>query len=996
MTISAKNLLELMHVPGLSEAYILGCFERRVTLYSQQVRALNLVWALFHEKRLAPGDKVAVIGGGAAGLTAAAAALRLGAEVTVLEQRARILPIQQNCRQRWLHPHVYDWPAEGSLRERAGLPILDWRADYAHDVVRQLVTAWEQQGGAAKVIPDVGSIDPRGKGELAWNAEGRPSTVDHFKIIIFSVGFGLEKTEGALETLSYWDNDNLDRPGAATDVKRYLVSGCGDGGLVDVLRIRLQDFQHHKMVQRFVGSADTEALAKALNAIEEEARLREGRGELVGPYVREQYEKLVVPAEVDAAFTLRPDTTAALCSKDGNPYTLGASILNRFLVSRLINRAGVRVLRGDINKKTVKPQKKGGGFEVKFANGASEKFDHLVIRHGPTPALKRDFRPIWDAAETRFRAFSLLDQTRERLWPKGTFGPEPDPDEAKGPPAPSEPARGAVPVSMPRGLTLEDYLDQLQKTAGYVTLAGDTEKRPLGDVFVQLDITRAGAIPSPSGSRGEPKQNERAGDDDLALELGRRQEGTFGDRAKTEMIAGASLLGLACHTLIVGAAGTGKSTLIRWLSCEAAKIRRGDPAARIPIWLPRLPLYRDLEQDLAQELADRALKAVELAPGLSEARSVLTEAICSGRAVVLIDSLDEAGADEQTCFAPILAKIPGPVILASRPQLAEGVWNDVVQVTLQGIPALAAESMLKAYFPGEAWVAELLTKLRELVDSRLWMETPVLLGLAATVYRVDETLPSSTIELYDRAINHLLQSKRLYGRGEALRPVLREFAKARLLPSDGKPQVVFTEELLPAPSRIDLTRTGLFEGRSTLRFTHLSLGERLAAEADIDLSHERAKLAEANAREVEGNALEVLPMAHAIQGAPALAVALADAGTKDRADHRLLRLLLRSIGYGGEGVFAFCRTHGGEVVRLVACRMAMPSGRFGDAERKLMGSAEVAFLVLAPLVAKEEVEAFAISPACRHGAQSCSSDFDLLTSSHTLWKPWPTTRRPAR
>lgn len=65
-----------MRVPGAGGGppepiYVLGSFERRVTLYAQQVRALNLAFVLFDTGRLTPGATVAVIGGGASGLTAA-------------------------------------------------------------------------------------------------------------------------------------------------------------------------------------------------------------------------------------------------------------------------------------------------------------------------------------------------------------------------------------------------------------------------------------------------------------------------------------------------------------------------------------------------------------------------------------------------------------------------------------------------------------------------------------------------------------------------------------------------------------------------------------------------------------------------------------------------------------------------------------------------------------------------------------------------------------
>jgi hypothetical protein len=53
--------------------FFLGCFESRVTVLSQQRRALNLVDAILTEQIVRPHGRVAIVGAGAAGITAAAA-----------------------------------------------------------------------------------------------------------------------------------------------------------------------------------------------------------------------------------------------------------------------------------------------------------------------------------------------------------------------------------------------------------------------------------------------------------------------------------------------------------------------------------------------------------------------------------------------------------------------------------------------------------------------------------------------------------------------------------------------------------------------------------------------------------------------------------------------------------------------------------------------------------------------------------------------------------
>src|SRR5947199_6049689 len=67
-------------------AFVLGCFNRYITVYSQQVRATNLVGALMEKHGTMADMRVAVVGAGFAGVTAAAHMLeQTNAEVSVFE-----------------------------------------------------------------------------------------------------------------------------------------------------------------------------------------------------------------------------------------------------------------------------------------------------------------------------------------------------------------------------------------------------------------------------------------------------------------------------------------------------------------------------------------------------------------------------------------------------------------------------------------------------------------------------------------------------------------------------------------------------------------------------------------------------------------------------------------------------------------------------------------------------------------------------------------------
>src|SRR5262249_30190419 len=134
---------------------VLGCFARYVTIYAQQVRALNLIDCLAKSGVLSARSKLAVVGGGLAGLTAASAAVRRGVtDVVVFEKESQLLRLQASSLQRYIHPHTYDWPAAGALEDDAGLPVMNWRAGLAQLVVADLLKDWQKEfGGVIKVSP---------------------------------------------------------------------------------------------------------------------------------------------------------------------------------------------------------------------------------------------------------------------------------------------------------------------------------------------------------------------------------------------------------------------------------------------------------------------------------------------------------------------------------------------------------------------------------------------------------------------------------------------------------------------------------------------------------------------------------------------------------------------------------------------------------------------------------------------------------------------------
>ena len=86
-------------------------------------------------------------------------------------------------------------------------------------------------------------------GSLAHNSERVAVVSQQIRAInlVVSFGFGAEARMRDTEASVYWHDDTLERERVEPRETRYLISGTGDGGLTDLLRIRLKEFRHHHL-----------------------------------------------------------------------------------------------------------------------------------------------------------------------------------------------------------------------------------------------------------------------------------------------------------------------------------------------------------------------------------------------------------------------------------------------------------------------------------------------------------------------------------------------------------------------------------------------------------------------------------------------------------------------------------------------------------------------------------------------------------------------------
>jgi hypothetical protein len=269
--------------------FVLGCTASRVSFLAQQTRALNLIAVLAAQERRLSELKICVVGGGVAGVTAASYAQRLGCNVTLIEQYNRVLTLQAGS-SRWVHPNIYDWPNAGWRTAETHLPVMNWHAATAADVIGQLREQWDALERPCILGKRVTSINRIGeRWEVTCSSgEGSDAVALTCDIVILAVGYGEEHDLAHLRSPSYWTESDVHQRFRRGGVA--LVSGCGDGGLIDVVRLCINDFDHSSLTD-LGNRLDAQPLRDDLIAIEHDHG-RYGSAAALS----KAYEELTVPS----------------------------------------------------------------------------------------------------------------------------------------------------------------------------------------------------------------------------------------------------------------------------------------------------------------------------------------------------------------------------------------------------------------------------------------------------------------------------------------------------------------------------------------------------------------------------------------------------------------------------------------------------------------------------------------------------------------------------
>jgi hypothetical protein len=381
-------LVEVAAVQGAPGYYCLGPFARRVSFIAQQYRALNLVWALHRRGECTANDRVAVIGGGLAGMTAAVAFLAHGCEVHLFE-RHRLMSRQRETEHRMVHPSINQWPRQ-DLRATTELPFLEWHVGRCHDVTTQLLDQFRKIESANRPrlevfegcdVSEVLVVNERGL-KVRHTPEKVKDSI--YNLVLLTVGFGEEKQHAGFDPIDYWRVDGLE---ATRDIGRpatFVVSGCGDGGLIDALRLVHRDFGRGQLAFRCAALLEDDELREAIKRAEDGCKDEAGLPDLARAYLAAGKRLTDDSARIGQILgeSLERGSLVYLLGRSlDQPFALNAAPIHKLLIAHAMALGIIAYGRGEVVRDAAK--------RILAMGHTFPAETKVVIRHGAEPHFGR-------------------------------------------------------------------------------------------------------------------------------------------------------------------------------------------------------------------------------------------------------------------------------------------------------------------------------------------------------------------------------------------------------------------------------------------------------------------------------------------------------------------------------------------------------------------------------------------------------------------------------
>ena len=234
-----------------------------LSVRDQLIRAHYLCDRLLTPSFLGGNTSMLVVGAGAAGSTIAVLAARAGLKTVLIDSSRSPFKLQRSCSSRWLDPVQYDWPHDHAYAGQWPVSGLSHAVPFGFKAERASVIAgtwastlnieraqWNLQAEFnTKLIkmPVLGAGSSVVSVQTENVSKGMRQTRD-FHVVVLAVGMSNERTQvpqkassprgGQFKGMPFWEKDDFEQPQfGLTRPGRVLISGAGDGGLQDFVRL---------------------------------------------------------------------------------------------------------------------------------------------------------------------------------------------------------------------------------------------------------------------------------------------------------------------------------------------------------------------------------------------------------------------------------------------------------------------------------------------------------------------------------------------------------------------------------------------------------------------------------------------------------------------------------------------------------------------------------------------------------------------------------------
>jgi hypothetical protein len=422
-----EQVIDAAYLHSYPNCYFIGPFAKRVSFASQQYRAIDLVAALRRKGKLTQEMSVAVIGAGLAGLMTTAALRGVRCKTVHLYEAVSPLHRQKEARHRVVHPTISRWPME-ELNLTTRFPFLDWFAGPCDKIIECLMQDWSENLSPKEkinsydfkegaTVKKFSFTDDRKKVRLAISRKVEPgvkspSEGEYYDLVFVTAGFGDEHTVGQFKATSYWTPDEITRR-SDEDIAKWqrgtkpiLVSGCGDGGLIDCLRYIHGNFRDGWLTielaemlgpefdgKAIIENAEHDALMAARSIACMPPPTGRGHDEMLAARADDYvvalalaYREVVkrLPQDVrkllddSIAESRMPPGNVTLVSREKHPFVPYSAPIHKLMIAHALQTANVQYISGTVTGY------KNNVATVRERTGQSREFrdPSFAIRHG--------------------------------------------------------------------------------------------------------------------------------------------------------------------------------------------------------------------------------------------------------------------------------------------------------------------------------------------------------------------------------------------------------------------------------------------------------------------------------------------------------------------------------------------------------------------------------------------------------------------------------------